>query len=252
MNFLKKYHPELSIDNFSALDGTITYFAFVRAAMRRVKAKKVLDYGAGRGAEFIIYDDNNGSLFKRELQDLRSDGAEVWACDIDPVVLEHPASHHQFVFKVGEALPVEDETFDVICSEFVFEHVVDPEPVARELMRVLKPGGYLCARTANKYGYVTLGARLVPNKSHVGWLKRIMPDRHAEDVFPTAYKMNTPGDIKRLFPECEVSWYRDSANPSYFFGSSIIYRIMLVVHKLLPNWAATGLCLFIRKPGHRD
>jgi SAM-dependent methyltransferase len=130
----------------------------------------------------------------------------------------------------------------------VFEHVVDPVPVARELLRILKPGGYLCARTANKYGYVTIAARLVPNTSHVGWLKRVMPERHAEDVFPTAYKMNTVRDIERLFPGCAVSWYRDSAGPSYYFGNGLIYRLMLGVHKLLPNWAATGLCFFIRKP----
>jgi SAM-dependent methyltransferase len=248
MSFLKVLHPELNIDNFSRLDGTITYFAFVKGAMKRVKAKKILDYGAGRGAEFIIYDDQNGSLFRRDLLDLRSDGAEVWAADIDPAVMAHPASHHQLVFKPGESLPLDDESFDLINSEFVFEHIAQPEQVAAELMRLLKPGGYLCARTANKYGYVTLAARMIPNKRHVGWLRRVMPDRHEEDVFPTIYKMNSVRDIKRLFPGCEVYWYRDSAGPSYYFGSPIMYRIMLGVHKILPNWAATGLCLFIRKP----
>jgi SAM-dependent methyltransferase len=248
MSFLKSIHPETQVDNFSRLDGTITYFAFVKGAMKRVKATKVLDYGAGRGAEFIIYDDNNGSLFRRELLDLRSGGAEVWAADIDPAVNEHRASHHQLVFKLGEPLPFEDGTFDLINSEFVFEHITHPEEVAAELMRLLKPGGYLCARTANKYGYVALAARLIPNKGHIKWLKWIMPDRHAEDVFPTAYKMNSVADIKKLFPNCEVYWYRDSAGPSYYFGNAIIYRLMLGLHKILPNTLATGLCLFIRKP----
>ncbi|MEY4501949.1 MAG: hypothetical protein RIS52_1839 [Pseudomonadota bacterium] len=248
MSFLKKIHPELQIDNFSRLDGTITYFAFVWGAVMRTKAKKILDYGAGRGSEFHLFNEANGSLFKHNFIDLRSQGAELWVCDIDPAVLTHPASDHQLVFKPGEPLPYASESFDLINSEYVFEHVVDPEPVAQELLRILKPGGYLCARTANKYGYVTVAARLVPNNRHVGWLKRVMPQRHAEDVFPTAYKMNTVKDIKRLFPGCEVYWYRDSAGPSYYFGNSLFYRLMLGVHKILPNWAATGLCFFIRKP----
>ncbi|MEO9130535.1 MAG: class I SAM-dependent methyltransferase [Sphingomonas sp.] len=247
-DFVKALHPETNIDNFSRFDGTITFFSFVKGAMKRVGARKVLDYGAGRGSFFYINSESEGSLFKRELMDLRTDGAEVWACDIDDVVLTHPASDHQVHIKPGERLPFEDETFDVIVSEVTFEHIAEPEPVARELLRVLKPGGYICARTPNKYGYVTVAARIVPNRKHSQALKWIAPAKHEMDIFPTVFKMNTVGTIKKLFAGCDVYWYRESAQPSYFFGNSIIYRLMLGLHAILPNVLATSLCVFIKKP----
>ncbi len=44
---------------------------------------------------------------------------------------------------VGEALPFVDESFDAVFSLAVLEHVKDPFSCAREISRVLKPGGSL-------------------------------------------------------------------------------------------------------------
>jgi SAM-dependent methyltransferase len=247
MSFLKSVHPELAIDNFSKLDGTIIFFSFVKAAMKRADAKRVMDFGAGRGQVFHDAEKPDASLFKLELMDLRSEGAEVWACDIDPAVLKHPASHHQQVIGADAKLPHEDGFFDVICTDVTFEHVVNAEEVAAELMRVLKPGGWLCARTPNKYGYVSLITRLVPNRLHVKALSFILPERQAQDTFPTAFRMNSVSDIKRLFAGHDVFWYRDSAGPSYYFGNRILYHLFMGLHKILPNALATSLCVFIRK-----
>jgi SAM-dependent methyltransferase len=50
------------------------------------------------------------------------------------------------VLGVGEELPFRDETFDGVFSFSVLEHVRDPFRCAREVIRVLKPGGQLlCA-----------------------------------------------------------------------------------------------------------
>ncbi|HMT44931.1 MAG TPA: class I SAM-dependent methyltransferase [Chakrabartia sp.] len=249
MSFLEKLHPELKVDHFSRLDGTIIFFSFVKAAIMRTKAQKVMDFGAGRGQ--VFYEDTNkdASLFKMQLMDLRTEGSEVWACDVDPVVMTHPASHHQVTIGPDGVLPFEDNMFDVIASDVTLEHVDNPEIVASEIIRVLKPGGYFCARTPNKYGYVSIATRLVPNKHHVAALRKIAPIKQAQDVFPTRFKMNTVGDIKRLFKGCEVVWYRDSAGPSYYFNNSILYRLFLGLHKILPNSLATSLCIFVRKPG---
>lgn len=247
MSFLKSVHPELGVDNFSRLDGTVIFFSFVKAAMKRTGAKRVMDFGAGRGQ--VFHDGNlpEASLFKLELMDLRTDGAEVWACDIDPVVMTHPASHHQHVIGADAKLPFEDNFFDVIATDVTFEHVNNPQEVATELMRVLKPGGWLCARTPNKYGYVSLATRLVPNRLHVAVLRHVSPEKQAQDIFPTVFKMNSVRDIKRLFAGNEVLWYRDSAGPSYYFGNRILYALFMGLHKILPNALATSLCIFVRK-----
>lgn len=47
------------------------------------------------------------------------------------------------VLGVGEVLPFRDETFDMVVSVAVLEHVKDPFRCAKEIMRVLKKGGTL-------------------------------------------------------------------------------------------------------------
>ena len=49
------------------------------------------------------------------------------------------------VLGVGEQLPFLDNTFDAIISIAVLEHVRDPFRCAKEISRVLKPGGELSA-----------------------------------------------------------------------------------------------------------
>jgi SAM-dependent methyltransferase len=45
-------------------------------------------------------------------------------------------------------LPFSDRTFDLVISQAVFEHVPDPFAMAREIFRVLKPGGNVLIDTA--------------------------------------------------------------------------------------------------------
>ena len=42
----------------------------------------------------------------------------------------------------ADAIPVSDESFDSIVCTQVFEHLERPQQAAREMARVLKPGGY--------------------------------------------------------------------------------------------------------------
>lgn len=246
-DFTHRVHPEKNLDNSSKYDGTVRFYSLVRAAMLRTKARHVLDYGAGRGVFWSLNDQAAGSLLRKHLQDLRFEGAEVTAADVDPIVLTHPCSQAQVVVSPGEPLPFEDGAFDVIVSDVTFEHIDDPEHVASELLRVLRPDGYICARTPNKLGYVKLLTAMVPNRLHVRFLRSIQPERLGEDVFPTRYKMNSVKDLKRYFRDCDIYHYFDSAEPSYYFGNSVFYRVVLLVHRILPDMFATSLCVFIRK-----
>ncbi len=242
MDFLDRIHPERAVTGFTKTDGTITFYGFVKAIMCDLDARRVLDFGAGRGAWHAL-----SSGWKRELQDLRQYGAEVYACDIDEAVRAHPASDHQVVLAPGGKLPFPDAHFDMVVSDVTFEHVENPAFVARELLRVTRPGGCICARTPNKYGYARILTGLVPNRYHVRVLEHVQPDRQAQDVFPTYFRMNSVGAIRRYFSECDIAWYRDSAEPAYYFGSPLLYRLFLVVHRLLPDIFSTSICFLIRK-----
>jgi hypothetical protein len=67
-----------------------------------------------------------------------------------PNVLLHEAvNYHQIdVVSITPRLPYRDNTFDAIISQAVFEHVPRPWEAARELHRVLKPGGPIHIDTA--------------------------------------------------------------------------------------------------------
>ncbi|HVS84893.1 MAG TPA: class I SAM-dependent methyltransferase [Gaiellaceae bacterium] len=93
-------------------------------------ARVVLDVGCGAGA------------FGR----LRpSPEIAVHGVDADPRAVASAAEHEQaLVVDLDEGrLPYDDETFDAVLAKDVLEHVRDPLAVAREINRVLKPGGPL-------------------------------------------------------------------------------------------------------------
>ncbi len=239
-----RFFPETDVAGFSHVDGSVDFWSRVNALV--TPDSRVLDYGAGRGA-FI---DNDPSPYRRQLKILRGRVAHVTGCDVDPAVRENPFLDAADVIDFSAALPYPDASFDVIYANWVFEHVVDPAHVAAELMRVLKPGGWLCAATANRWGYVAIISSMVPNRSHSKVLSKVSPDVKDFDVFPTMYRMNTPATLRRLLPQAQrVVTYRRSSEPSYHFNFPLLYRGFMVLHDLLPSALQTGLFLFAQKAG---
>jgi ubiquinone/menaquinone biosynthesis C-methylase UbiE len=60
-----------------------------------------------------------------------------------------------------QALPFEDESFDIVASRYAFHHFADPKPVISEMVRVCRTGGYVIivdivipdTATATQYQY---------------------------------------------------------------------------------------------------
>jgi demethylmenaquinone methyltransferase/2-methoxy-6-polyprenyl-1,4-benzoquinol methylase len=75
------------------------------------------------------------------------------------------------------ALPLEDNTFDLILMAHVVEHLADPVPVLAELRRVLKPGGMMicCITRRSRFGrYIQLVWRThqVDAPIALSWMQR--------------------------------------------------------------------------------
>ena len=239
---VRRMYPEAAVSGFANIDQEVAFFTQVAALLR--PDDTVLDFGAGRG-EFM---DNDPSLHRRWIQNFRGRCAHVDGCDPDPVVLDNPTLDAAAVMEPGERLPYPDERFDLIVSRYVFEHLDDPKWAASELLRVLKPGGWICAMTPNKWGYVALASRLTPNRMHAGALRNVQPGRLEKDVFPTVYKLNRPGDVRRWFGHgADIYHYSMSAVPSYHFGSALLFRLFQLVHRLTPPMFDVGLRFFIQK-----
>jgi ubiquinone/menaquinone biosynthesis C-methylase UbiE len=94
-------------------------------------------------------------------------------------------------------LPFTDNTFDLVTSNMVFEHLQEPQIQMAEIFRVLKPGGTLIFHTPNKYGYGVLTARLIPEPLKKT-LTSILQGRKSEDVYPTYYRVNSTSMIQDL------------------------------------------------------
>lgn len=227
-------------------DGTIRFYQTVQACHVTAGARELLDFGAGRGSGLLAAQ-AAGNRYKAFLQDLRSLGAHVTACDIDDAVHSHPAADRIALIGEDGRLPFEDESFDLIVSDNTFEHISQPEVVARELMRVLRPGGFICARTPNKYGYVALAARLMPDAVYGFALRKAQPLREDQDKFPVHYKLNDARNLRRHFAGASVMVTYPDVEPSYFFNSTVIKAAMRLVHAMTPVPLRPALIVLVRK-----
>jgi len=242
MSNLATIYPETAIGGYSRVDGTVEFY--LRTGELVQPHHVVVDLGAGRGA---IHADRPDSLHAR-LMNFKGRCAKVVGVDLDPVVHENPSLDEAHVFD-GGALPLEDASADVIICDWVLEHVQDPDLFVSELERVLKPGGWFCARTPNRWGYVGLATNAVPNGLHTKVLKTVQPGRKAEDVFPTFYRMNSRGRLHQVFRAKHWSLiaYRIFAEPAYFGRSGILMRAAQIMFRLTPPGFEPTYLIFARK-----
>lgn len=83
-----------------------------------------------------------------ERQDLRS-GFNYWLMDIAP----GDDADKVIVHDITKVLPIESASVDVVYSNQVMEHLKDPFSAAREMARVLQPGGLCLVSTVFSYRY---------------------------------------------------------------------------------------------------
>lgn len=127
--------------------------------------------------------------------ELKSAGLVVGA-DPDLQGLRRNTSHPCRVAAEAERLPFAEASFDLVTSAFVFEHLEEPEVTLQELARVLRPGGRLVFLTPNAWNYNVWLIRLVPNRLHEPFTRRLY-GRGEGDTYPVRYRLNTPQVIER-------------------------------------------------------
>ncbi len=100
----------------------------------------------------------------------------------------------------GESLPFPEESFDLILSHEVLEHVQDDREAAREMARSLKSGGRIALFVPNRgypfetHGIYWQGEYHFGNIPLVNYLPRRIRDRLAPHV-----RVYTPRDLEALF-----------------------------------------------------
>lgn len=232
-------------------DGTVKFYQYVQACQQLSEAKNILDFGAGRGAA-LLEARELGLSYKEFLHDLRSLGAHVTACDIDAIVHSHPAADRAVVMDSDDQLNFDDASFDLIVSDNTFEHIEKPDRIAAELLRVLRPGGYICIRTPNRFGYVAMIAAALPASIYSFVLKKAQPDRKGQDKFKVFYKLNDLRSLRRHFVGAEVMVVYPNLEPSYYFACSVVRHAFICLHAILPKRLRPAIFVIIYKQVSRD
>jgi ubiquinone/menaquinone biosynthesis C-methylase UbiE len=160
----------------------------------------------------------------------------ITGVDVSDEVLGNTSLQQAAVFD-GVHLPFPDQSFDAVVSNWVMEHVQEPLPHLKEVRRVLRQGGVYCFRTINLFHYMPLGSKLIPRWLHVKTSRRMRQmheDQH--DPWPTYYRANTRGTLRRLFEEAGfagIDFQMIESEPSYAAGQAALFYPMMAYERLV-------------------
>jgi ubiquinone/menaquinone biosynthesis C-methylase UbiE len=148
-------------------------------------------------------------------------------------------------------LPFPPNSFDMVISRSVVEHLAEPLRVFREFSRVLRPGGKVVIITPNKYDYVSIFAALTPYRVHRILVSRIFQVSE-DDVFPTLYRANSISAIRKALKSAglaETELQTINHYPAYLMFSPLLFRLGILYERLtsLPLFRSLRgsiLCVF--------
>ena len=224
----KRFYPESKFGGFTDVDGTITFFNRINALLE--PSFVVCDVGCGWG-QYV----DDPVPFRKNLRILKGKVSKVIGIDID-----HSAQSNPFIDEYrainGESWPLEDSSVDLILCDNVLEHVAKPNMFFSEARRILRNGGYFCIRTPNRWNYIALASKLIPNRHHFSVVRAIQNKRKEEDCYLTLYKCNSIRTIKKVMKrmgfDCVVYGYE--AEPAYLSFSRIFYALGVAYQRFSP------------------
>lgn len=207
---------EALISQFYASDQH-PYAILEREALKHLHTGCVLlDAGCGHNAPLL-----------RKLSPLVKRAIGVDACECDVEGVEYIRGD---LARTG--LPY--ESVDVVVSRSVLEHLPEPITIFTELRRILRSGGRFIFLTPNRWDYASVAAMSIPNRVHP-YLVRRLTGRKECDTFPTFYRANTDGAIRRLAGAAgfEVDSIRYlNQYPEYFRRMPLLFRAGVAYERL--------------------
>jgi ubiquinone/menaquinone biosynthesis C-methylase UbiE len=199
----KEEHPEWD-DSMVLLTKLVEQYA--------ATGSTVLDLGCGNG-NFVV-------------QELPAKFSKKIGIDIGPHETRNNRWLDEIVYGNIEQLPFPNQTFDVVLSLWVLEHLEHPDHVFKEISRVLKPGGIFAFVTPNRNSFLIFLRRLMPSKLASRLVDQIY-GRTEDDTFDVFYRANTVKDVSRLahLHSFITKTLTTNADPSYTSFNPWTYRL---------------------------
>lgn len=132
-------------------EGFDDLFEWLSRTLEIKKTWTALDFGCGRNGHGLFYRDHVARMVGLYINDHSEFYRDM-----------------EFVLSDGKNIPLEDETFDLIVSHSVLEHVGDLHHSVREIDRVLKVGGYAYLTVSPLY-YFASGSHVSSPRELSNW-----------------------------------------------------------------------------------
>lgn len=131
-------------------------------------------------------------------QEFNMKAATLLGCDLSQDSLIHNECVDIRVVADAKRLPLRPSCIDLVSANMVLEHLPEPEPVFREVSRVLRPGGYFVCITPNLLHPVFFVSRVLLTRNMRRSLAHALEGRAFSDIFPTFYRANTTSKLRCL------------------------------------------------------
>ena len=212
--------PERIIpEDFQSLDEYLNYlrhlFAYNLALDKISSGNFVLEAGCGEGY---------GSSF------LSEKAGKIIGLDVDNDVVNYAQNKYaqencQFACYDGQKIPYPDNSFDIVISFQVIEHIVDDENYISEITRVLKKGGALLMTTPNR-AYRLKDDQKPWNKFHVR-------EYHGQELKSLVAGFFSEVELLGLRGNAEIQRIEQERVRS---GISQFNRVPGFIKKMIPNF----------------
>lgn len=200
---------------------------------------RVLEWGCRHGLDACVYRMRMG------------DRVELHGCDLD----DAPGLYRPFFEFSGlryqrlvdaVRLGYDDDTFDAVTSNGVLEHVEDDAASAREIWRVLRPGGvFVVACLPNRSSYTEAIQRRLGHSAH----DRLYSLRSARRLLERAGFVVEAAGVQFLVPTM-LNGFPARVRAAYGRAEPLVWAVNGALERLWPvNRLASNLFLAARKPG---
>jgi len=146
-----KWHSSVFESDPRHADESSPWYQIVLEYLPPVQEQRILEIACGRGGFSRLLASRGGAVC----------GADFSASAVKIAkerLLSYPslAANVSYTQADAQAMPFEDNSFDIVVSCETIEHVPDPRAALREMYRVARPGGALYLTTPNYFNFTGL------------------------------------------------------------------------------------------------